>query len=343
MFNKLEALIRVPGISGYEEPICHYIAQEVIKLGLTSRVDALGNLITEIGIGDKSVVLIAHMDELGLIVSYVEDNGYLRFRKVGGTDDRTLIGRAVELLTENGVVLGVIGIKPPHLMSDRSEQLKTVSSDELYIDIGTRSRKESNALGVDILTPAVLQKQFNILNGEYISARGVDDRFGCLVLLEVLASLKNLDLPYRLIFVWSVKEEIGLHGAKGIASTIKPDLCIAVDVFTAADMPGIPFHLAPARLGEGPVLRVVDNRAMADPQLRKFFQEICRGNDIPLQVAMTGGGTDGAELQATGIRMIPVSVPIRYMHSPVEMIHIRDLEQLIKMLTLGLQEIQQLF
>jgi len=342
MFNKLETLIRVPGISGYEELICQYISEQVIKLGLISRVDALGNLITEIGSGDKSVVLIAHMDELGLIVSYVEDNGYLRFRKVGGIDDRTLIGRAVELLTDKGVVPGVIGIKPPHLMSDRSEQLKTITSDYLYIDIGTRSRAESNSLGVDILTPVVLQKQVNILNGKYISARGVDDRFGCLVLLEVLANLKNLHLPYRLIFVWSVKEEIGLHGAKGIASTIRPDLCIAVDVFTAADMPDIPFHLAPARLGQGPVLRVVDNRAMADSQLRKFFQTICRRHDIPLQVAMTGGGTDGAELQALGIRMIPVSVPIRYMHSPVEMIHIRDLEQLITMLTLGLQEIREL-
>ena len=98
MFNKLEALIRVPGISGYEEPICNYISGEISKLGLISRVDALGSLITEIGSGDKSVVLIAHMDELGLIVSYIEDNGYIRFRKVGGIDDRTLIGRAVELL-----------------------------------------------------------------------------------------------------------------------------------------------------------------------------------------------------------------------------------------------------
>lgn len=339
---ELEEIINIPGISGYEEPIRQYLADKITALGLTPQVDRLGNLITEIGSGEKNVILMAHMDELGLIVSYVEDNGYVRFRKINGIDDRVLAGRSMNVLTANGPIPGVIGIKPPHLMSDKSEQARTISSEHLYLDLGTRSRQETLDLGVDILTPVVFQKQFNVLNGDYISGRGLDDRFGCLVLLKVLEDLKDKALPYRLTCVWSVKEEIGLHGAMGIAATHKPDICIAVDAFTAADLPEVPFHLAPARLGNGPVLRVVDNRAMSDTFLRKFFQKVCRERNIPLQTAMTGGGTDGSALQAAGVPMLAVSVAIRYMHSPVEMIHRQDFEQLVTMLTLGLQEIPEI-
>lgn len=340
--TELEEIINVPGISGYEEPIRNYLAEKVSEKGLTTKVDRLGNLISEIGSGEKNIVLMAHMDELGLIISYVEDNGYARFRKIGGIDDRVLVGRSMNVLTSNGPINGVIGIKPPHLMSDKSEQTRTISSEHLYLDLGTRSRQETMDLGVDILTPVVFQKQFNVLNGEYLSGRGLDDRFGCLILLKILENLKDEALPYRLTCVWSVKEEIGLHGAKGIAATYKPNACIAVDAFTAADLPEVPFHLAPARLGNGPVLRVVDNRAMSDTFLRKFFQKVCKEHDIPLQTAMTGGGTDGSALQSAGVPMLAVSVAIRYMHSPVEMIHRQDFEQLVEMLTVGLKEIPEI-
>lgn len=339
---ELEEIINVPGISGYEEPIRKYLAEKVSELGLTSKVDRLGNLISEIGSGEKNVILMAHMDELGLIVSYIEDNGYARFRKINGIDDRVLAGRSMNVLTANGPLPGVIGIKPPHLMSDKSEQARTIPSEHLYLDLGTRSRQETMDLGVDILTPVVFQKQFNVLNGEYLSGRGLDDRFGCLALLKVLENLKDENLSYRLTCVWSVKEEIGLHGAKGIAAAYTPDVCIAVDAFTAADLPEVPYHLAPARLGNGPVLRVVDNLAMSDTFLRKFFQKVCREQNIPLQIAMTGGGTDGSALQAAGVPMLAVSVAIRYMHSPVEMIHRQDFEQLIMMLTAGLKDLPEI-
>lgn len=343
LFNELEEIISIPGISGYEDPIRTYLAEKVQALGITPRVDAVGNLIAEIGSGDKNVAVMAHMDELGLIVSYVEANGYARFRKINGIDDRTLAGRAMNALTENGVIPAIIGLKPPHLMTDKSEQSKTIPSENLYLDFGTRSREETQALGVDILTPVVFQKQFNILNQEYISARGLDDRFGCLVLLKVLEALKDEALPFRITFIWTVKEEIGLHGAKGIAATMKIDYAIAVDAYTCADLPEVPFHYAPARLGEGPVLRVVDNLAMADTFLRKFFQEVCKKHGIPLQAAMTGGGTDGSALQQAGIPMLAVSVAFRYMHAPVEMIHRKDFEQLVEMLVLALKEFPKLF
>jgi putative aminopeptidase FrvX len=340
--KELEEILSVPGVSGYEEPIREYLTQKVMALGLSYRVDPLGNLITEIGSGVKNVILLAHMDELGLIVSYIEDDGYVRFRKIHGTDDRMILGRSVDVLTENGPIPAVVGVKPPHLMSDRLEQNKTVPWEHLYLDLGTRSRQETLDLGVDVLTPVVFQKYFNVLNGEYLSCRAMDDRFGCLVLLKVLENLMNESLSYRITFVWTVKEEIGLHGAKGIATSLTPDIAIAVDSFATADMPEVPFHLAPARLGEGPVLRVVDSYAMSDTFVRKFFQRVCREHNIPLQTAMTMGGTDGSALQSAGVPMLAVAVAVRYMHSMVEMIHRRDCEQLIRMLSLGLKEITQI-
>ncbi|MGI6555121.1 MAG: M42 family metallopeptidase [Bacillota bacterium] len=340
--KELEEILMVPGVTGYEEPIREYLSHKVTELGLSYQVDPLGNLITEIGSGHKNVILLAHMDELGLIVSYIEDNGYARFRKIHGVDDRMISGRAMNVLTENGPIPAVVGVKPPHLMSDKSEENKTVPWEHLYLDLGTRSRQETLDLGVDVLTPVVFQKQFNVLNGEYLSCRAMDDRFGCLVLLKVLENLINENLPYRLTCVWTVKEEIGLHGAKGIAASLAPNIAIAVDSFATADMPEVPFHLAPARLGEGPVLRAVDNYAMSDTFVRKFFQKVCREHNIPLQIAMTRGGTDGSALQAAGVPMLAVAVAVRYMHSMVEMIHRGDCEQLIQMLSLGLKEIPQI-
>ena len=137
----------------------------------------MGNLITEIGSGDKNVIILAHMDELGLIVSYVEEDGYARFRKIHGTDDRMISGRSVDVLTDKGPVPGVVGVKPPHLMSDRSEQEKTVPCENLYLDLGTRSRQETLDLGVDVLTRGI-SKDFNVLNYEYLPG-AMDDRFGC--------------------------------------------------------------------------------------------------------------------------------------------------------------------
>jgi putative aminopeptidase FrvX len=182
----------------------------------------------------------------------------------------------------------------------------------------------------------VLKKDFDIMNKKYIVARGVDDRFGCLVLLELLrkyAKAKKLDkLGYKLSFVWSVQEEVGLRGAFAIGNTLKPDVVIAVDSGTSTDAPGMPKNYAPFLMGKGPGLRLVDNRAVASPVLRKYIEKVAKRNRIPLQMLTTGGSTDAAAIQSTGCAVMPLCIPMRYTHATVEAVHLDDLKNLIKLL-----------
>jgi len=336
--NELEALLRVPGVSGNEGPIRDHIKYEVekhLKTGIS--VDNLGNLIATVGEAyHKHLVLIAHMDELGMVVAKIEHDGSIRIRKVGGIDDRTLISRHVELLTKKGIAHGVIGLKPPHLMpkDDRSEMKKVLTADEMFVDVGTRSKKETEALGIKVLTPMVLRKDFTILNKDILCGRGIDDRFGCLVLMEVIRRMgaKRLgSLGIKVSFVWSVQEEMGLRGAYAIGDRLRPDYVIAVDTCSTTDAPGMPTHIAPFHVGEGPGLRIMDSEAIASPAMTELIEGVGRKNKIPLQTALTGGNTDGSAIQLTGALMVPIGLPVRYTHSTVECISRTDLEWIIQL------------
>jgi putative aminopeptidase FrvX len=345
LIGELEELVRCPGVSGFEAPIRKLIASKLRGFGKT-REDDMGNLILEMGpVSGKKVVLIAHMDELGLLVSKINDDGSLSIRKIGGIDDRTLVSRIFEIETAKGKVQGVIGIKPPHLMEDREEMKKTVPSSELRVDIGTTSKKETEKLGIKILDPMVIRKEFEILNRKVLVSRGIDDRFGCLALIEVLRRLKKSGilnkLKMRLILVWSTQEEIGLRGAQVIAHSHRPDYVIAVDSCSSTDCPGLVSHLAPAYLGKGPGLRMVDNRAIASPKFRELVEKVAKKNRIPVQLVITGGGTDGAAIQTIGCQMIPIGLPLRYTHSTVECIHLDDLDNLIKLIIKIVEELNR--
>jgi putative aminopeptidase FrvX len=338
LLEELEEMIRTPGVSGFEDDITELMKRKLKGLG-SPYVDDLGNLILTVGKKDrdaKHVVVIAHMDELGLLVTNIDADGSLCIRKMGGIDDRTLVSRVVKISTRKGVVTGVIGIKPPHLMEDRSEMMKTVPWKELRVDIGTRSKKQSEAMGIELLDPMVLKKDFDVMNKKYVIARGMDDRFGCLVILEVLrrlAKAKKLDkLGIKLSFVWSVQEEIGLRGAFAVANRLQPDAVFAVDSGSSTDAPGMPKNINPFKMGEGPGLRLVDSRAVASPVLRRYIQKVAKKNKISLQVLATGGSTDAAAIQSIGCAAMPMCIPLRYTHSTVEVIHMDDLNDLIRLM-----------
>jgi len=210
----LEEMIRVPGVSGFEEEIRDYIRGKVKKMGLQPEEDNIGNLIVTLDGKGPSVIFIAHMDELGLLVTKIEGDGSLRIRKVGGIDDRTLVGRVVEVKTQKGTISGVIGLKPPHLMTESDDKKKVVGWEDIRVDLGTRTKKETEKLGVRVLDTIVLKKDVTYLGPDLICARGVDDRAGCAVLLDALEKLRKKRLPLKLTFVWSVQEETGLKGAK---------------------------------------------------------------------------------------------------------------------------------
>jgi putative aminopeptidase FrvX len=333
----LKSLVEAIGVSGFEAGVRGKI-QELIPERVESRVDAVGNLIASIGLGNENIILIAHMDELGYLVSNIEENGYVKLRKVGSFDDRYLPGKTLQVHTKDKVIEGVIGLPPPHLTIDPESTRRVPQWHELSLDLGTRSREETLKLGVGMLDQVTLKKEFKIINGDYFCCRSIDDRFGCLALLEVLRNLYRTGLERKLTFVWSVQEETGLTGARAIANTIRADKVIAVDSYPCGDAPMTQFYLAPARLGDGPVLRIVDNGTTANPKLVERVRKIAKKHEIPLGAGPTGGMTDGLAFHEKGVPMVPVTIPIRYMHSPVEMCHRRDLERLIELLTFAAVE-----
>jgi putative aminopeptidase FrvX len=333
MKQLVEELIRVPGVSGFEDDIRECIRGKVEAMGLETEEDNIGNLIVTVGDKGPKAVFIAHMDELGLIVSKMESDGSLRIRKVGGIDDRTLVGRVVEIKTQKGIVTGVIGLKPPHLMTESDDRKKVVGWEEVRVDVGTRSRAETEKLGVRVLDPMVLKKDVTFI-GDIICARGVDNRAGCAVLLDALDRLRKKRLPVRLSFVWSVQEETGLKGAKVVGFRMTPDYVFAIDTMTTTDGPGQGETYEKVFIGAGPALRMLDHAAVASPKLRKLIEGVAKAGKVPLQYGTGGGATDGAVMQDFGALMMPLGIPMRYTHSPTECASMKDLENLSKLVVL---------
>ncbi|AJC74446.1 endoglucanase [Pseudothermotoga hypogea DSM 11164 = NBRC 106472] len=317
LVEKLIELCSVPGVSGREEKVRQHLIE---KLEVPHRVDNVGNLIVELGEGEKTVALMAHMDEIGLIVTGVNNDGTLNFRKVGGFDDRILAGSHIQVVTESGILEGVIGITPPHLSSQQT-------TENLRIDIGCRSKDEAEALGVKVLDYAVFKKHASLLNGEFFAMRSLDDRFGCLALLEVLNGVKDKKLDKKVYFVWTVQEEIGLKGAKAFVSNHRIDVCYAIDSFACCSV-----LTGDVAVGKGPILRMLDNSAFANYDLMRQILNLAEKHSLPVQVGVTGGGTDGSVAMEFGAKMVPITLAVRYLHTPAECISIKDLKNLIELL-----------
>jgi putative aminopeptidase FrvX len=328
----LEEMIKVPGVSGFEDDIRDCIREKVEAMGLDATEDNLGDLLVTVGDKGPSVVMIAHMDELGLIVSRIEEDGSIRIRKVGGIDDRTLVGRVVEIKTQKGMVTGVLGLKPPHLMTDADDRKKIMTWQEVRVDVGTRSKKGTEKLGIRVLDPMVFKKDITYIGKDLICARAVDDRMGCAIILEVLEKLKDAKLPIKLTFAWSVQEETGLKGAKVIGFNLRPDYVFAIDTMTTTDGPGMGETFEKVLIGGGPAMRMFDNEAIASPKMRKLVEEVAEAAKIPLQYGTGGGATDGAAMQDFGCLMMPIGIAMRYTHSPVEIASIKDMENASKLL-----------
>ncbi|GAB6135514.1 M42 family metallopeptidase [Thermococcus prieurii] len=323
LVEELREITRIPGISGYEEKVREKIA-ELLEPYADYTVDTIGNLIVELGEGELKGLFMAHMDEIGLLITGIRPDGKLTFRKVGGIDDRLLYGRHLDVVTENGKLDGVIGALPVHLNLER--KFDTVPWNKLVIDIGAESREEAERLGVKVLDYAVFKKHFAVLNYRYVSTRSLDDRFGVVALVEAIKDLVDHDLDGRWIFAFTVQEEVGLKGAKFLAERYSPKYAFAVDSFACcAELTG------DVRLGGGAVIRAVDNSAIYTRRLARRVAEIASRNGIPLQVGVTGGGTDASAFQHKS-EVLALSVPMKYLHSEVETLHLGDLEALIKLI-----------
>lgn len=337
---ELRDTIMAPGVSGYEDSIRELIRKKTGAKKIEE--DNIGNLILKLGSGTKppSIAIVAHMDEVGLIVSNILEDGTLKFKKIGGIYDEVLPARGVDIHTSKGVVNGAIGFNAPHLKLE-GEDKKKLSWDKMAIDVGTRSRKETEKLGIRLLDQVTFKKDFFTLNNKIICTKSLDNRVGVTALLQVYENIKNMKFKGEVCLVWSVQEEMGLRGARVIANTMDFDYVIALDTYSTTDCPGLGNFFEPKKLGDGPVLRMVDVRVIASPKFRAMVEKIAKKAKIPHQLGVTGGSTDGMAMQESGASTLPIGIPMRYTHSPTECIHIDDLKNLIKLLTAIVKDFQK--
>ena len=331
MIELLRELIGVHGVTGYESGIREAIEAKLPE-GVEKTVDNMGNLIATIGSGPGGIIFAAHMDELGLVVADIRDDGFLRLKSLGGIDPRVMAGRVLRIKTAKGEVKGVVGVKPPHLMVDRAEMKEVTPFEKMYLDIGADSAGEARALGVDVLDPVTFEKTFEVLNGKYISARGLDDRAGCAIQIEAMKNLAALKLRKKVHFAFTVQEERGLRGAQLVGHKFEAEYCFAIDTASSGREPSSDRSMGPAVVGGGPALRVIDNRHISDPAFTAEVRAIAEKNEIPVQVVFTGGGTDAAAIEVQGPRSLPIAFPARYTHSPVELASLSDFENTVKLI-----------
>ncbi len=339
----LRELLAAPGIAGYEDRVRDLIAER-LPAGVARTTDSMGNLIASLGAAapgasdasssstSNGVMFVAHMDEIGFVISDVRDDGYLSLRPLGGIDPRTVYGRALRVITTTGEVMGVIGVKPPHLMTDRAREMAEVPPiAEMLVDVGARSGEEAASLGIAVLDFAVLKKDPVVLHNDLWSARALDDRVGCYILLRALERLEAHTFSRPVHFAFSVQEEIGLRGASRLARAFDLDYAFAVDSVSTADWPGVSRALSGAVVGAGAALRVLDNATVIPPAFRREIATVAEREEIPLQVVFTGGGTDAKPFQAEGPQVMSLAIPMRYTHAAVELVSGRDVEHVIRL------------
>jgi endoglucanase len=282
------------------------------------------------------VALAAHTDEVGFRIRRIEQDGFLRFEKVGGTDNRVLLGQRVWVGQDEGRMLGVLGTKSAHLLSD-TDRTSVPQHTEMYIDIGARSADEARDMGVEIGTPAGYVGELRELgrgSGRY-TAHALDDRVGCAVLLAVLESVRADPPPVTVVACFTVQEEVGLRGAQAVTQGLRFDLGIAVDTTATDDTPdigsGTRSHLA---IGAGPGIKVLDMSLLAHPAVLRGLRAAARNAGIEVQdEILMRIGTDAGALQfgGSGVPAGTLSVGTRYTHSPIEVLDGRDLNDAVSL------------
>ncbi len=341
--QKLQVLSDAFGVAGFEDEVREVIRAMVAPYVDRCEVDPLGNLICARGEGE-AVMIDAHMDEVGFMVRWIEKDGYLRLTALGGWDDRILLGHRLVIKTRRGdKVHGVIGVTPPHILSE-AERTKVVPLEELFVDIGAKSREEAEALGVHIGDPATIHYPFLRLRDGYVTGKAFDDRAGCLVAIEALRFLRDEKLPYKLVVNFAVSEEGGLRGAKAAAYRVAPKLALALEGTIGADMPGVPEAKQPVRLGHGPAITLADRSITVNPRLARFLEKVAEENGIRYQYKLPAyGSTDAGAIHTErgGIVAGVVSVPCRYIHSPVSTLWLSDLEATVQLVVAFLRRVPE--
>lgn len=331
----LKTLLTAPGPSGYETTAAAAFREAVSAFSSDVRSDVMGSTTARVpGTGDgRSVAVVGHIDEIGLIVTAIEDGGMLRFTGVGGWDPVVLIGQRVELATKGGTVPGVIGRKPIHLIK-QDERSKAPELKDLHIDVGAKDGDEAREL-VRVGDVAVIAGEPVELPNARAISRSMDNRLGCFVAYEAARLVAEAGgAPGDVIAVAAVQEETSFGGATTTAHSLRPDIAIAVDVTHATDAPGIPeSELGKHHFGSGPV---IERGSSLHPVVAELLIEAAEAEGIPYTLAASGRSTgtdaDAIHKSRDGVATGLVSIPLRYMHSPVEMVQLSDVEDAAKLI-----------
>lgn len=336
----LKDLTQLFGPPGFEEEVRTLIRQRIASLVDRLEEDAVGNLTAwRQGPTDQIVMLDAHTDEVGLMVSHIDDQGFLRFAPLGGWDGRLFPGSRVTLRGPGGFIPGVVGFTPPHLTKPE-ERNKALPPEDLFIDIGCASISQVEERGIDPGSPGVLDGTFQHLSEKIVLSKAFDDRAGCAAAILLLERLQSQELPYTLAVNFASGEELGLRGARVAGFRIAPQVALVLETTTAGDFPGVPKHQSPCRLGSGPAITVADRTMVTSPKMVRFLQEVARAKGLSYQLKQPlTGGTDAGEihLSRSGVLTGVLAVPCRYIHSASSILNLDDLEATIQLAQAALE------
>jgi endoglucanase len=299
--------------------------------------DKIGSVICKKSGSDESpkVMLAGHMDEIGFMVKQISPEGFIKFLPLGGWFDQVLLGQRVIIQTQKGDVVGVIGAKPPHLLTP-DEREKVVKRKDMYIDIGATSKEEVESVGVRLGDPIIPRSDFvEMATGNTYLSKAFDDRVGTALVISVLQSLQNRPHPNTVFGVATVMEEVGIRGATTSVRAVDPDVAIVLESDIAGDVPGIKPDESSVKLGQGPTVIIFDARMIPNLRLRDLVFSTANEHGIPVQIsAIEGGATDGGaiHLHNIGVPTVVIGVAARHIHSHSSIIHRADYDNAVKLL-----------
>jgi endoglucanase len=341
--NLLDRICKAPGAPGFEQPIRKLILKEIKGLVDDVQLDNMGNVYaikkgTLPEANRKKVMIGAHMDEIGFIVTHIDDKGFIRFHTLGGFDPKTLTAQRVIIHGKKDVI-GVMASKPIHVMSP-AEREKVARISDYFIDTGLDAKTVKKLINIG--DPITREREF-IEMGDCVNGKSLDNRLAVFILIEALRELKGKEVPHDIYGVFTVQEEVGIRGANVSALRINPDFGIGLDTTIAFDLPGAAPHEMITRLGEGTAIKIMDASAICDYRMVEFMKKTAERNKIKWQPEiLTAGGTDTAGIQRMtegGSIAGAISIPTRHLHQVIEMAHKNDIKDSINLLVACVNEI----
>ena len=337
----LKQICEIAGAPGFEDRIRDLVIKEIKPLVDSITVDNMGNVIAlKKGKSRKKVMIAAHLDEIGFMVTHIDDNGFLRFHPLGGFDPKTLTSQRVIIHGKKDVI-GVMGAKPIHVMT-AEERNKVPQITDYFIDLGL-SKKEVEKY-ISIGDPITRDREL-IEMGDCVNCKSLDNRVSVFILIETLKKVKKSNLPFDVYAAFTVQEEVGIRGAQVATMQIQPDFGICLDTTIAFDVPGAQPHEKITELGKGVAIKIMDSRTICDKRMVRFMKKTADKHKITWQPeVLTGGGTDTSALQ----QMTPggsiagaLSIPTRHIHQVIEMCHKKDIQGTIDLLSACISELSE--